>query len=77
MVKIISISDEVYMQLSGIKNGRSFTKVIAALLEENKKGKKADLGGMEKFFGVIDGKTAAAWQKEIDLERKRFGKSRG
>ena len=34
MTKVISISDEVYNGLSLRKNGRSFTKVIAELLEQ-------------------------------------------
>ena len=39
MVRIISISDEVYTELSQIKGNRSFTKVIKDLMAEcNKKG---------------------------------------
>ena len=34
MVRIISISDEVYLELSKIKEGRSFTELLKDLLSE-------------------------------------------
>ena len=34
MVRVISISDEVYFELSRIKNGKSFTQLIKTLLEQ-------------------------------------------
>jgi predicted CopG family antitoxin len=52
VVRIISISDEVYMQLSSIKQGRSFTMVIKSLLAE-RQSKKGDIKELEKFFGII------------------------
>ena len=38
MVRVISISDEVYFELSRIKNGMSFTELLKTLIEgcENK-----------------------------------------
>jgi predicted CopG family antitoxin len=35
MVKIISISDEVYADLSRIKNGKSFTELLKTLVAES------------------------------------------
>lgn len=34
MVRVISISDEVYAELSRMKNGRSFTELLKALISE-------------------------------------------
>jgi predicted CopG family antitoxin len=34
MVKIISISDEVYADLSRMKNGKSFTELLKTLISE-------------------------------------------
>ncbi|MDE1825942.1 MAG: antitoxin VapB family protein [Candidatus Micrarchaeota archaeon] len=76
MVRIISISDEVYDELKEIKEGRSFTKVIGALLASSKNRKGKGTRSLEKFFGTIDNKTARAWMKEIDESRGNFGKSR-
>ncbi len=39
LVKIISISDEVYADLSRMKNGKSFTELLKTLISEcNNKG---------------------------------------
>ena len=35
MVRVISISDEVYFELSRIKNGASFTQLLKTLLSEH------------------------------------------
>ncbi len=34
MVRVISISDEVYAELSRMKNGKSFTELLKALIAE-------------------------------------------
>jgi predicted CopG family antitoxin len=34
LVRVISISDEVYFELSRIKNGKSFTQLLKALIEQ-------------------------------------------
>jgi len=38
LVRVISISDEVYFELSRMKNGKSFTELLKAMIErcENK-----------------------------------------
>lgn len=39
LVRVISISDEVYLELSRMKNGRSFTELLKVLISEcDKKG---------------------------------------
>jgi predicted CopG family antitoxin len=75
VVRIISISDEVYMQLSSIKQGRSFTMVIKSLLAE-RQSKKGDIKELEKFFGIITKEEADKWKKEVREGREKFGKSR-
>jgi len=34
MVRVISISDEVYLELSRMKNGKSFTQLLKTLISE-------------------------------------------
>jgi len=34
LVRVISISDEVYFELSRIKNGKSFSQLLKALIEQ-------------------------------------------
>lgn len=34
MVRVISISDEVYFELSQMKNGKSFTQLLKMLIEQ-------------------------------------------
>ncbi|MDD2655626.1 MAG: antitoxin VapB family protein [Candidatus ainarchaeum sp.] len=52
MVRVITIRDDVYAQLSDlkIKNGMSFSEAIDHLLKENNVRKK----GLLDFVGVID-----------------------
>jgi predicted CopG family antitoxin len=49
MVRVISISDEVYSELSQMKNGKSFTELLKTLLEkcENK-------GDPEKILAFLN-----------------------
>lgn len=49
MVKIISISDEVYAELSKMKNGKSFTELFKILISEcsNKGEAKSILSFLE------------------------------
>ncbi|MFA5411916.1 MAG: antitoxin VapB family protein [Candidatus Micrarchaeia archaeon] len=58
MVRVITIRDDVYAQLSDlkIKNGMSFSEAIDHLLKENNVRKK----GLLDFVGVID---------EADIDR--------
>jgi predicted CopG family antitoxin len=71
VVRIISISDEVYMQLSSIKQGRSFTMVIKSLLAE-RQSKKGEMKELEKFFGVLSKEEADKLRKASAEFRKNF-----
>lgn len=64
MTKIISISDEAYEELSRMKNGSSFTKVILELSNEKKKKSIMD------FAGMLSEEEGNKMLKKIKEERK-------
>lgn len=64
MTKIISISDEAYDELSRLKNGLSFTRVIIALTKTKKKE------SIMKFGGMLKSKEWGRIKKELMEERK-------
>lgn len=70
MVRVISISDEVYFELSKLKNGRSFTEVIKSLVE--KKGETGNFGEVMRFFGTINDSEARNMRKASKEFRRRF-----
>lgn len=74
MPKVIVVSDTVYSELQRMKKDTSFSKAIEALIQGN--DKKGDIGQLERFFGVLSKKDAAAWKKEVAQGRRAFGKSR-
>lgn len=74
MSKVIVISDTVYSELQRMKKDTSFSKMIEALIQG--KGNRGDIGQLEKFFGVLSKRDAAAWKKEVNQGRRAFGKSR-
>lgn len=60
MVKVISISEEVYKMLTRLKGPRSFSEVIKSSIEGEKKG------DITRFFGALkDKKRAERWKKEL------------
>ncbi len=64
MTKIISISDDAYEKLKGLKNERSFSEIIIELtIEKNK-------DNIMKFAGSLTNKEAEKIKKEIYEERK-------
>lgn len=66
MVKVISVSDEVYAMLTRFKGFRSFSEVIKSAMEGGKKG------GIKQFFGALKGKKRAAkWKKDIYTAREK------
>ncbi len=73
VVRVISISDEVYEELSMVKDGKSFTQVIKALLKggAGTAGRRGDVANLERFFGVLNKKDAGAWKKEVAEGRRR------
>ncbi|MDG7036711.1 MAG: antitoxin VapB family protein [Nitrososphaerota archaeon] len=54
MVKIISIRDDVYEELSKRKKDRSFSLVIRELLEET----KGEISDLSKFRGTLSDEAA-------------------
>ncbi len=74
MTKIISLSDQVYLQLVKIKNERSFSKTIDDLLKIG--AGNANILEIKKLFGTIDKSRARSWIKEIKAGRSAAGKSR-
>lgn len=49
MVRVISISDEVYFELSRMKNGKSFTELIKSLIDQCE-----DKGNPRKILEFLD-----------------------
>lgn len=70
MVRVISISDEAYADLSRIKAGRSFTEVIIALV--SKRTTAGNFDEVMKFFGALNDKDAASIRKTSKEFRKNF-----
>jgi predicted CopG family antitoxin len=71
MVKIISISDEVYEDLSRMKNGKSFTELLKTLIIEctNKGDPKSILSFLEDSEPLNDS-VAEAIQTATSRGRK-------
>ena len=72
MVRVISISDEVYFELSRMKNGKSFTELLKTLLEKcENKGDPQKILEFLKANGPISEESAQKMTAEIDEGRKR------
>jgi predicted CopG family antitoxin len=69
MVKVISVSDEVYTMLVKVKGQKlSFSEVIKASLSKNR-GNKNDIMDL---FGSLKGEIdAKKWKAELYADRKR------
>ncbi|MCL5011573.1 MAG: hypothetical protein M1594_01615 [Candidatus Marsarchaeota archaeon] len=70
MSRLISVSEDIYYQLSTLKtNKQSFTKVIGELLQKNK-------GSINDLFGTlkISEEEARKLKQEIKKERIDFFK---
>lgn len=64
MVRMISVSDEVYEMLTKRKGNFSYSEVIKNSLEEGK-------GDISKFFGILsDKKRAREWKREVQEGRE-------
>ncbi len=71
MSKQISVSDEVYRELTEIKGEKSYSEVISGALNMRKE-KKGDIETLRKFFGILKGdKKLAELDKIIAEERER------
>lgn len=72
LVRIISISDEVYSELSKIKDGKSFTELLKSLLQqcENKGDPQKILDFLDTHKTMSD-ESAEKIMTEVNGGRKR------
>jgi len=72
VVRVISISDEVYLELSRMKNGKSFTQLLKSMIDrcENKGDPKAILEYLNSHEALSD-EDAEEMLAEIEKGRKR------
>jgi len=72
LVRVISISDDVYAKLSARKNGKSFTELIKTLLDEcPNKGNPETILKFLKTNGPIDEESAKNILEASEKGRKR------
>ena len=64
MVKVISIQDDVYTELSRHKDNKSFSQVIRELIKASKT--ETSIGDLSRFYGILRDEDA----EKIDLEIK-------
>lgn len=72
MVRVISISDEVYFELSRMKNGKSFSQLLKTLIEQCEN--KGDPEKILEFLNVheaISEEDAQKMTAEFEKGRKR------
>ena len=72
MVRVISISDEVYFELSRMKNGKSFTQLLKELIEQCES--KGDPKKILEFLNThepLSEEDAQEMTAELDKGRKR------
>jgi predicted CopG family antitoxin len=72
VVRVISISDEVYFELSRMKNGKSFTELLKTLIEQCQN--KGDPKRMLDFLDTREALSEESAKKiisEIERGRKR------
>jgi predicted CopG family antitoxin len=72
LVRVISISDEVYFELSRMKDGKSFTQLLKSMIDrcENKGDPKAILEFLNSHAPLSD-KDAQEMLAEVEKGRKR------
>ena len=66
MVKVISISDDVYTRLKNIKGEKSFSEVLTDLLNSEKGNPKL----LEKYFRILSHDEADKLEDETNEGRK-------
>jgi predicted CopG family antitoxin len=71
MSRIISVSDEVYLKLSGIKDDRSFTEVIKSLLSGSaNKGDAKEIIAFVKSAKPVSKESAKRMLNAVKTGRK-------
>ena len=73
MVKLISIQDDVYEELSKRKDNKSFSSVIRELLRES--NKNLTIRDLVKGDAILSGEEADKMKQEI-LDARKRSKSR-
>ncbi|EQD40804.1 hypothetical protein B1A_16315 [mine drainage metagenome] len=73
MVKVISIQDDVYEELSKRKDNKSFSSVIRELLRES--NKNLTIRDLVKGDAILSGEEADKMKQEI-LDARKRSKSR-
>lgn len=63
MARLITVSDEIYDNLSRIKGKRSFSEVIRLLLTKKS-------GDVMKFAGTLKSMDVSGWKKSVTEDRK-------
>ena len=72
MVRVISISDEVYFELSRMKDGKSFTQLIKALIEKcENKGDPQRILDFLNTHEALSEESAEKITNELEKSRKR------
>ena len=72
MVRVISISDEVYFELSRIKNGMSFTELLKTLIEKcEHKGDPQRILDFLNSHEALSEDSAEKINAELEKSRKR------
>jgi predicted CopG family antitoxin len=73
MVRVISISDEVYYELARMKNGMSFTELLKTLISKcEKKGDPESILEFLKAKGpILSEESAKRIMDEVESGRKR------
>jgi len=72
VVRVISISDEVYFELSRMKNGKSFTELLKTLIEQcQNKGDSKRLLDFLDTHEALGEESAKKIISEIERGRKR------
>lgn len=72
MVRVISISDEVYFELSRIKDGKSFTQLLKTLIEKcENKGDPQRILEFLNTHEALSEESALKITDELEKSRKR------
>ena len=72
LVRVISISDEVYLELSKMKNGKSFTELLKSLIEQcEKKGDPHRILEFLDMHEALSDESAEKIMTEVKEGRKR------
>jgi predicted CopG family antitoxin len=67
MVKVISISDDVYKRLKNIKGEKSFSEILTDLLNSEKVNPKL----LQKYFKILSNEESDKLEKDTNEGRKR------